>query len=117
MALNDTQTHLLVNCKRQVQCLQAQREASEATERAAAAEAAVQQGGKPSPPSTPIAASGGNRPKVPLLKLQGEVPVSLLDTDDSWGNPPSAEVLSRLVFRGSDRHVMGFNNTMVAGLT
>lgn len=42
-----------------------------------------------SPPASPIAAFPGS---VPKLKLQGDVPTSLLDADSGWGAPPSAEV-------------------------
>jgi hypothetical protein len=45
-----------------------------------------------SPPETPIAAYQGNCHRVPTLKLQGDVPVSLLDADNTWGAAPSAEV-------------------------
>lgn len=31
-------------------------------------------------------------PKVPLLKLQGDVPPHMLDTNDSWNAPQSIEV-------------------------
>eukprot|EP00884_Botryococcus_braunii_P023657 jgi/Botrbrau1/9976/Bobra.0012s0070.1 len=46
-----------------------------------------------SPPGTPIPAHLGNIHRVPMLKLQGDVPVSMLDADNSWGAPPSAETL------------------------
>jgi len=47
------------------------------------------------PPLPGIAAGwGGSQspPKVPLLRLQGNIPSHMLDTNDSWNAAPSVDV-------------------------